>query len=129
MDSHNTCTCPPGLCKAIYKPVTLLYLSHDNNIIIIIILWFFLTAIVCRELNIQDGTTEYSSILGPPFDVGTVANFGCNDGFFLWGNSSSTCVNISSIPQWDNEGPVCQSECHAHFQKKHNAGDEFRVKL
>ena len=80
------------------------------------------TAIRCGALTIQDGTVEYDST-GPPFDVGTVANFSCDDGFFLSGNSSNTCVNISTV-RWNNEAPVCQSELSKFSVCKHRSANE-----
>ena len=74
--------------------------------------YFFLIAITCEPLSsIHNGVITYSEDTDP-FIFGTVANYSCNRGFFLEGESTRFCNGSGSSVKgvWNGTAPVCSCE-------------------
>ena len=76
----------------------------------VIIVWFTI-AVQCPELpSIPNGLIEYVEDDGAPFDLGTMATYMCNDGFFLDGDDERSCTTRevgTSIVMWTGQEPQC----------------------
>ena len=68
------------------------------------------TAVTCSSLSsISSGVIAYIPDTTPPFDLGTVAVYLCNEGFNLTGNNLRTCSGDGSSVSgvWGGSAPVC----------------------
>ena len=68
------------------------------------------SAITCTSLSqVNNGLVTYSPDTTSPFSFGTTATYSCNEGFFLQGGRTQTCVGDGSGLNgvWSGSAPVC----------------------
>ncbi len=77
----------------------------------VIIVWFISIDVQCSELpSIPNGSIVYVENDVSPFDLGTIATYMCNDGFFVDGDNERSCTigqAGTSNRVWTGQEPQC----------------------
>ncbi len=77
----------------------------------IIIVWFISIDVQCPELPpILNGSIKYVEDDNAPFDLGTMATYMCNDGFFLDRGDERNCTTGEAgtgVWVWTGQEPQC----------------------
>ena len=68
-------------------------------------------AIECEPLpGFANGMITYAEDVIPNYELGTVATYECNDGFYLMGSDQRNCIagdGTSAVGVFDGEAPTC----------------------
>ena len=73
--------------------------------------YYSTAAITCPSLSpLTNGVISYSPDTSSPYDIGTMATYSCNVGFFLEGDMARACNNVGT---WDGTNPSCTGYLNA----------------
>ena len=72
---------------------------------------FVCSATECEPLlDVANGTITYAEDTIPNYELGTVATYMCDDGFFLMGEDQMNCTvgdGTSAVGVFDKQSPTC----------------------